>query len=101
MLGKDLDFTQGVSGELLITLSYGVAEVGGTVQMPQQNASTDGSSNKPATAASIVLVPEDLRPDGSGIEYGNPTQTGTFSIKNVAPGRYRAYAFEEMKRPNG
>jgi hypothetical protein len=98
MLGKELDFTQGVSGELLITLSYGVAEVSGTVQMPQQSASTDASSNKPATAASIVLVPEELRPDGSGFEYGNTTQTGTFSIKNASPGRYRAYAFEEMKR---
>ncbi len=98
MLGKELDFTQGVSGELLITLSYGVAEVSGTVQMPQQDAGADASSSKPATAASIVLVPEELRPDGSGFEYGNTTQTGAFSIKNVSPGRYRAYALEEMKR---
>lgn len=98
MLGKEFDFTQGVSGELLVTLSYGVAEVDGTVQMPSQDSSGGASSNQPATAGSIVLVPEELRPDGSGFEYGNPTQTGTFSIKNVAPGRYRAYAFEEMKR---
>lgn len=98
MLGKEFDFTQGVSGELLITLSYGVAEVDGTVQMPSQDSSGGASSNQLATAASIVLVPEEIRPDGSGFEYGNPTQTGTFSIKNVAPGRYRAYAFEEMKR---
>ncbi len=98
MLGKEFDFTQGVSGELLITLAYGVAEVSGTVQMPQQEGGSDTSSNKPVTAASIVLMPEELRPDGSGIEYGNTTQTGTFSIKNVPPGRYRAYALEEMKR---
>ncbi|HSU58845.1 MAG TPA: carboxypeptidase regulatory-like domain-containing protein, partial [Bryobacteraceae bacterium] len=98
MLGKELDFSQGVSGELLIALSYGVAEAGGTVQIPQQEGSSDPSQAKPATAASIVLVPEELRPDGSGFEYGNTTQTGTFSIKNVPPGRYRAYAFEEVKR---
>jgi hypothetical protein len=99
MLGKELDFTQGVSGELLITLSYGVAEVDGIVQMPsQQDSAGSASSNQAATAASIVLVPEELRPDGSGFEYGNTTQTGTFTIKNVAPGRYRAYAFEELKR---
>jgi len=98
MLGKELNFTQGVSGELLITLSYGVAVASGTVQMPQQDASSDTSSNKPATAASVVLVPDELRPDGSGFEYGNTTQTGTFTIKNVAPGRYHAYALEEMKR---
>jgi hypothetical protein len=99
MLGKELDYTQGVSGELLITLSYGVAEVGGIVQMPsQQDSAGSASSNQAATAASIVLVPEELRPDGSGFEYGNTTQTGTFSVKNVAPGRYRAYAFEELKR---
>lgn len=98
MLGKELDFSQGVSGALLITLSYGVAEVSGTVQLPQQEAGSDSPLNKPASVASIVLLPEELRPDGSGIEYGNTTQTGTFSIKNVSPGRYRAYAFEETKR---
>ena len=98
MVGKEFDFTQGVSGELLITLSYGIAEVDGIVQMPQQDSAGSASPTQAATAASIVLVPEELRSDGSGIEYGNPTQTGTFSIKNIAPGRYRAYAFEEMKR---
>ena len=98
MLGKELDFSQGVSGALLITLSYGVAEVSGTVQLPQQEAGSDSSLNKPASVASIVLLPDELRPDGSGIEYGNTTQTGTFSIKNVPPGRYHAYALEEMKR---
>lgn len=97
MLGKELDFTQGVAGELLITLSYGVAEADGTVQMPDQGSGS-GASTKPVTAASIVLVPEELRPDGSGVEYGNTTQNGTFSVKNVPPGRYHAYAFEEMKR---
>jgi hypothetical protein len=66
--------------------------------MPQQDTSSDTSSNKPATAASVVLVPDELRPDGSGFEYGNTTQTGTFTIKNVPPGRYHAYALEEMKR---
>lgn len=98
MFGKELDFTQGVAGELQITLAYGVAEVSGTVQMPQQDASSGNSSPKPATAASIVLVPEELRPDGSGIEYGNTTQAGTFTMKNVPPGRYRAYAMEAVKR---
>jgi protocatechuate 3,4-dioxygenase beta subunit len=98
MFGKELDFTQGVAGELQITLAYGIAEVSGTVQMPQQDASSGSSSPKPATAASIVLVPEELRPDGSGIEYGNTTQAGTFTMKNVPPGRYRAYAMEAVKR---
>jgi hypothetical protein len=98
MLGKELDFSQGAAGELLITLSYGVGEVSGTVQMPQQEANSEASSNKPATNASIVLVPEELRPDGSGFEYGNTTQTGSFSVKNVPPGRYRAYALEDVKR---
>jgi hypothetical protein len=98
MLGKELDFSQGVSGALLITLGYGVAEVNGTVQTPQQEAGSEASSNKPVSATSIALVPEELRPDGSGFQYGNTTQTGTFSIKNVPPGRYRAYALEDMKR---
>jgi hypothetical protein len=68
------------------------------VQTPQQEAGSEASSNKPVSATSIALVPEELRPDGSGFQYGNTTQTGTFSIKNVPPGRYRAYALEDMKR---
>jgi hypothetical protein len=37
-----------------------------------------------------------LNADGSGMHYGTATQNGTFSLTQVPPGRYRAYAFEEV-----
>ncbi len=92
VLGRELDFTQGASGRLEIVFRYGAAEVDGTVQ----NASTTGNSNaqptSPATAL-VALIPDTLRPDGSGIYSGNIDQNGSFAIRQVAPGHYRAYAF--------
>jgi hypothetical protein len=42
------------------------------------------------------VVPEELNPDGSGARFLNADAKGTFSVTNLPPGRYRAYAFEEV-----
>ncbi|HZS55034.1 MAG TPA: carboxypeptidase-like regulatory domain-containing protein [Bryobacteraceae bacterium] len=98
ILGKELDLTQG-SGQVTLIFSYGVAEVDGTVQFPQTTAaSSDSSSNAQPNAtpdASIVLVPETLHEDGSGMHFGNSGSGGSFTVKQVPPGHYRAYAFEK------
>jgi hypothetical protein len=100
ILGKELDVSQGASGELELVFRYGAAEVDGTVQTPQSAASSSGSpatgQTTTAPTASIVLVPEVLHADGSGMRFGNVTQNGTFSMKQVPPGVYRAFAFEQM-----
>ncbi len=89
VLGQELDFSQGVSGELEIIFRYGAAEVDGTVQLPQnQNADTE--------SARVVLIPDTLNPDGSGIESSSLNQNGEFSVKQLRPGHYRAYAFEKI-----
>lgn len=89
MLGQELDFSQGVSGELEIVFRYGAPEVDGTVQLPQ-NQTADSDSVR------VVLVPDTLNADGSGIETGVLNQNGQFSIKQLRPGHYRAYAFEKI-----
>jgi hypothetical protein len=95
VLGKELDLTQGASGELEILFHYGAAEIDGTIQNRDTAESTPANANASATP-SILLVPETLNADGSGIRFSAPDQNGTFSIKQVPPGKYRAYAFEQV-----
>jgi hypothetical protein len=98
ILGKELDLTQGVFGELDITFRYGVAEVDGTALLIADPSSTDGSNGQPGSipTASVVLVPDVLNADGSGMLFGGTNSSGAFTIKQVPPGHYRAYAFEHM-----
>ncbi len=42
-----------------------------------------------------MLVPETLHEDGSGMHFGNSGSGGSFTVKQVPPGHYRAYAFEK------
>ncbi len=98
--GKTLDLTQGVAGELDIVFRYGVAEVDGTLQGAQNTSAADASSTGQAATsgltASVVLVPDVLDANGSGMQFGSTNQNGTFTIKQVPPGHYRAYAFEQI-----
>jgi hypothetical protein len=84
---------------LELVFSYGVATVSGMLQLPEPDpasASVDPATQKTASppTAQLVLVPDVLRSDGSGLLYANPDQTGAFSFRSVPPGHYRAYAFE-------
>ena len=97
-LGKALDLNSG-SGQLTVVFSYGVAEVDGSVQFPDSgtSASSTAANGQPAPApeANIVLVPYVLNEDGSGFRFGTTSSGGSFTLKGVSPGRYRAYAFEQ------
>jgi hypothetical protein len=94
ILGKELDLSQSASGDLELVFHSGAAEVDGTVQTAQDTASTGQPAAAPS--ASVVLVPEELNADGSGMHFGNTDQTGAFAIRQVPPGHYRAYAFEDV-----
>jgi hypothetical protein len=95
---RELDLTNGASGQVEIILSYGTAELSGSVQNTQaaSEAPQGSQSASPASPAQIVLLPDTLNADGSGYYVGTLTSAGTFSIKQVAPGRYHAYAFEDV-----
>jgi hypothetical protein len=99
VLGKELDLSQGAAGEIEVVFRYGAAEVDGTLQAAQ-NAPDAGSSGaaKPSSPlrASILLVPDVLNADGSGVRTTGADQNGSFSLKQVPPGHYRAYAVEQM-----
>lgn len=98
VLGKELDLSQGSSGELDILFRSGSAEVDGTVNTPAANTPANFQDVVPqTTAVSIILVPEVLDPDGSGIRQSSTDGSGAFSMKQIPPGRYRAYAFEQVQ----
>lgn len=77
-----LDLTQGGGGEIDVLLRTGTGEVDGAV------------SNATARAAMMILAPETIGPDGSGVLLGNLQPSGSFVIRNAPPGRYYAFAVE-------
>ncbi len=90
---KELDLTQGASGDLEIVFRYGAAEIDGTVQ-----ASGSSQTSQPPASASIVLIPDVLNADGSGMHFSDGSQGGAFTLKQIPPGHYRVYAFEQIDR---
>ncbi len=91
VLNKDIDFSQGVSGELEVVFRYGAAELNGTVQLPQSASS--GASGQPATVPIFNVF---LVDDGGHQNAGNTDQNGAFTFKGLTPGQYHAYAFEQL-----
>jgi len=98
ILGKELDLSQTISGDLEIIFRSGTAEVDGTVQLADRAGSSSTGQPASAPATLIVLIPDVLNADGYGISYGSANQLSSFTIKNVPPGRYRACALESAKR---
>lgn len=84
----DLDLTGGAPAELQIILSYGVAEVSGIVQSPK-----DANAG---TSAQILVLPEPLNPNNLGVRLSNTDMAGSFSLKQIAPGHYRAFALAQF-----
>ena len=75
-----IDLSNGGGGEVDVVLRMGAAEVDGTV------------TGDASAARFAILAPEDVPADGSGALIGNLTASGTFSIRNVPPGHYYAFA---------
>lgn len=86
---KEVDFSGGGAGQLDIVLSSGAGEVDGTVQ-----SDSDPTASGAAGTSAIVLVPERVGPDGSGVIFGYARNDGTFAVPNVAPGKYLVYAVD-------
>jgi len=91
VLGKELDLSGSASGDVEITLRYGAPEVDGTVK-----AADSDSSGAAVTSGMVALAPDQLNADGSGLRFANIDTTGSFTAKQVPPGHYRAFAFEQV-----
>lgn len=83
VLDKEVDLSGLTSARLEVLMSPGAGEVDGTVQ---------GTGDTPVST--IVLVPEVVGPDGSGVLFSYSRSDGSFAVKNVRPGKYFGYAVQ-------
>jgi hypothetical protein len=91
VLAEGLDVAGGSPAPLDVVLSPKAAQVSGTVMDPK--------TQKAAAAITVVLIPQEKerRDRESFYRVGNTDASGQFTIKNVVPGEYRAYAWEEAE----
>lgn len=88
--GKEFDLTHGAGGDLELVYRYGSAEVSGTI------GDSDSDTGPKPRSVTILLMPDTLNADGSGMQVAKAGSDGRFSIKQVSPGHYRAYAIPEF-----
>ena len=84
-----LNLQSGITGPLSIVLSRDGAQVSGVVE-----------ANGQPHAATVVLAPlaSDLRRSPQAYRSINVSESGTFALKGVPPGKYRLFAFESVIR---
>jgi hypothetical protein len=87
-LDTTIDLTRGGTGALEIVLSPNGGQVDGSVTDSQQ---------RPARQASVVLAPEGERREQTSLFKASVTDTqGHFTIKGIAPGDYKLFAWDQM-----
>jgi hypothetical protein len=87
-LGEAIDFSNGVSGDLLVTLGTDGAAFDAKV--------TNG--DKPVADATVVLLPEDAAHRNSHTTHKESTDdAGHAAFKDVPPGNYLAFAWEKVE----
>ncbi|HVV46256.1 MAG TPA: carboxypeptidase-like regulatory domain-containing protein [Bryobacteraceae bacterium] len=75
-------------GTLDLVVSMTAAEVDGSVT---------GEDGRPAADATITITPDPLQPERRDLyRQARTSDDGTFALKNLAPGKYRVFAWEEM-----
>lgn len=85
-----VDFTQSAtSGEFTVILSAAGGQVDGTVQ---------NDKSEPAVGATVVLIPAaEKRGINRLYKNGSTDQSGHFSLKGIAPGEYKLFAWERVE----
>jgi hypothetical protein len=91
VLASGLDLTSGAPGMLEVVISPKAATMSGTIQHPK--------TGNPVPGASVVLVPQEKERRGQQSFYKTITsdQDGAFSLTSLAPGEYKAYAWEDVE----
>ncbi len=85
-----LDFTSAViPAELTVVVNMAAATIDGVVQTDQ---------SQPASGVIVVLVPEGTKREVDRY-YSTATtdDAGHFTLKNITPGEYRVYSFDNVK----
>ena len=97
ILGQEVDFSQGVSGEIDIVVAPGAGRVEGSVTIPLQ---ADSNAAKESwNGAEVALISDRPRLDLAGAFITSLDQSGHFAFKGIPPGKY--YAFASAAVDNG
>lgn len=86
-LDSTIDLSSGAPGQLEILLSPDGGEVDGSVTNDKGEAST---------GAMVTLIPEGERRASMFFKTGTTDQSGHFTMKDIAPGEYTVYAWDEV-----
>jgi len=87
VLGKEIDWSSGMSGNMRIVLSGDAATVSGLVQR----------GDVPAGGVTVVLLPADVSKRHDIFDKMATTdQFGSFTIRGIAPMEYKVFAFEDL-----
>jgi hypothetical protein len=82
-----IDMSSGGTLELVVSMT--AAEVDGSVT---------GADGQPATDAMITITPDPLQPERRDLYRQARTRSdGGFTLKGLAPGKYRVFAWEEIE----
>lgn len=89
VLESGLDLTHGIGGSLEITVSSNGGQLEGVVL---------NANDQPEAGATVVLVPDEPRRGQSRLYKEVTTdQYGRYTIKGIAPGEYKLFAWEEIE----
>jgi len=91
LLVNGLDLSKGAPERVEIILSPNAGAVSGTVQST--------NTGQPAPGAIVVLIPQEKERHEQGQYYrtGTADQNGSYTIKGVVPGDYKAFAWEDVE----
>lgn len=85
-----VDLTSGAVPTIHINVAEGAPQVNGTVTNDKQ---------EPSSGATVVLIPEkeSRRSRQEFVKVASTDQHGRFTVKNLDPGDYRIYAWEDIE----
>jgi hypothetical protein len=89
--GQVLDVTAGGPAQIEVLLSPRAASVTGTVFL--------ADSDEPAVQATVVLIPQEKERRDDPLAYLRTMtdDSGKFTIRNILPGEYKAFAWEDVE----
>jgi protocatechuate 3,4-dioxygenase beta subunit len=90
VLLEGLDLSKGAAGAVHIVLSPGAGQLAGSVQNDKQ---------QPAAGATITAIPQEKQRRELTSYYKTVTtdQYGRFTLKNLDPGEYKVFAWEDIE----
>ena len=90
VLTNGLDLSKGAVGTIHIVLSPNAGQLEGSVQNDKQ---------QPAAGATIALLPQEKERQELTSYYRSATtdQYGRFTVKNIDPGEYKVFAWEDVE----